>query len=133
MWHFWPMRQPGVAHRKLTTHQKAVLIQVLRVFPDQHVSLTYYPAANDALSYARDFLSIFKAIGWEVSDPEFNMIRRESSAGLALVSGREGCLPPCAEALRDALRIYGIEVETFVDTTSEITPGSFILNIGMPE
>ena len=48
--------------RKLTTHQKAVLIQVLRTFPDERVEIRYAPEADDALGYAQDFLAVFKAI-----------------------------------------------------------------------
>ena len=125
------MQEWGATQRRLTTHQKAVLIQVLRTFPDQHVRLTYYPAADDALSFARDFLSVFKAIGWEVDDPEFNAVNIERSNGLVLVSDAEGSLPPCAEALRDALRIYGFEVETVVDPACKSEPGSFVFNIGL--
>src|ERR1700732_3621890 len=55
--------------RKLTTHQKAVLIQVLRTFPDERVEIRYAPEAEDALWYAQDFLSILKAIGWGVTGP----------------------------------------------------------------
>jgi hypothetical protein len=54
--------------RRLTTHQKAVLIQVLLSFPDQHVGICYDPSASDALDFAQDFLTIFKVIGWKVKE-----------------------------------------------------------------
>ncbi len=57
-------------HRKLTTHQKAVLIQVLLAFPDQRVGIFYSAAAEDGQTYAMDFMAIFKAIGWDVTGPE---------------------------------------------------------------
>jgi hypothetical protein len=97
--------------RKLTIHQKAVLIQVLRSFPDERVEIRYAPGANDALSYAEDFLSIFRAIGWEVDRPEAGAIAADSLSGIALLVS-EGKLPACAEALRDALRIYEVELAT---------------------
>jgi len=95
--------------RKLTTHQKAVLIQVLRTFPDERVEIRYAPDADDALSYAQDFLSIFKAIGWDVTGPEAEGIANRSALALLV---RDAKLPACAEALRDALRIYETSVET---------------------
>ena len=95
--------------RKLTTHQKAVLIQVLRTFPDERVEIRYTPEADDALWYAQDFLSIFKAIGWDVTGPEAEGLGNRSALAL-LVSDAK--LPACAEALRDALLIYDIAVET---------------------
>ena len=95
--------------RKLTTHQKAVLIQVLRTFPDERVEIRYATEADDALRYAQDFLSIFKAIGWDVSGPEAEGIRNRSALALLVCDAK---LPACAEALRDALRIYDIAVET---------------------
>jgi hypothetical protein len=116
--------------RKLTTHQKAVLIQVLLTFPDQQVGVWYSPTAADSCGYAQDFLTIFKAIGWTVNDAESAEIVTGQSAGLALIVSRGGSLPPSAEALRDTLRIYGIEVETFCDSARNIASGSFVLAVG---
>jgi hypothetical protein len=116
--------------RKLSTHQKAVLIQVLLAFPDQQVGVCYCPSASDALGYAQDFLTIFKVIGWKVNDGAPSETLNDPSASLAFVVSGQGSLPPSAEALRDALRIYGIGVERFCDPTCNITSGSFILSIG---
>jgi hypothetical protein len=115
--------------RKLTTHQKAVLIQVLLTFRDQQVGVCYSPTATDALAYAQDFLTIFKTIGWTVNDAEAAEVAGQFT-GLALIVNRRASLPPGAEALRDTLRIYGIEVETFCDSTRDIASGSFVLAIG---
>jgi hypothetical protein len=97
--------------RKLTTHQKAVLIQVLRTFPNERVAIRYTPDVDDALSYAQDFLSIFRAIGWEVDRPEAGTTAADPLSGIALLVSK-GKLPACAEALRDALRIYEVELAT---------------------
>jgi hypothetical protein len=115
--------------RKLTTHQKAVLIQVLLAFPEQQVGVCYSPKAPDALVYAQDFMTIFRAIGWKLNDAEAAEIVTDQSAGLALIVSR-GDLPPSAQALRDSLRIYGIEAETFCDPNRNIASGSFVLAIG---
>ena len=53
--------------RKLTTHQQAVLIQVLLAFPEQRVGVEHCDWA-DAPSYARDFLTIFNAVRWDVGN-----------------------------------------------------------------
>ena len=95
--------------RKLTTHQKAVLIQVLRTFPDERVEIRYAPEADDALGYAQDFLAVFKAILWDVTGPEAGGLGNRSALALLV---RDAKLPACVEALRDALRIYEIAVET---------------------
>jgi hypothetical protein len=116
--------------RKLTTHQKAVLIQVLLTFPEQQVGVCYSPTATDALAYAQDFLTIFKSIGWTVNDAESEEIVTSQSAGLALIGSQGASLPPSGEALRDTLRIYGIEVETLCDSARNIASGSFVLAIG---
>jgi hypothetical protein len=116
--------------RKLTTHQKAVLIQVLLAFPDQQVRVCYHPSASDALGYASDFLTVFKVIGWEVDDGGPLEALSGQSPGLSLVVSEQGKLPPSAEALRDALRIYDIEVATFCDPACNMESGSFILAIG---
>ncbi len=116
--------------RRLTTHQQAVLIQVLLTFPEQQVDVCFSPAASDALAYAHDFLTIFKAIGWRVRGPESVDLPDGRRAGLVLAVREEGRLPAGAEALRDALRIYGIEVETLRDHGREIAFGSFVLAVG---
>ncbi len=116
--------------RKLTTHQKAVLIQVLLAFPDQRVKVCYHPSASDALRYATDFLTVFKVIGWRVDEGAPSGTFSAQSPGLSLVVSEQGELPPSAEALRDALRIYGIEVATFCDPTCNMKSGSFILAVG---
>lgn len=95
--------------RKLTTHQKAVLIQVLRTFPNERVEIRYAADADDALSYAQDFVAVFKAISWDVNGPEAEGVENCSALALLVCDVK---LPPCAEALRDALRIYEIAVET---------------------
>jgi hypothetical protein len=116
-------------HRKLTTHQKAVLIQVLRAFPNERVCICYSPSASDGHTYAQDFLSVFRAIGWDVDGPEAADAPMGESSGLALIANEAG-LPPCAEALRDALRIYGIEVETQCARSGNVGAGGFVLRVG---
>jgi hypothetical protein len=118
--------------RKLTTLQKAILIRVLREFPDQEVRVCYHPSASDSLDYAQDFLTVFKAIGWNVTEGPPFAARSIQSTGLAFVVSEQSKLPPSAEALRDTLRIYAIEVATFCDLTCNTKPGSFILAIGPP-
>jgi hypothetical protein len=116
--------------RKLTTHQQAVLIQVLLTFPEQQVEVCFSPSAGDALAYAQDFLAVFQAIGWKATGPESADLPGGQTASLALVAGEEGSLPASAEALRDALRVYGIEVETFCASGSNSVSGKFVLAVG---
>ncbi|MGH9745145.1 MAG: hypothetical protein ACRD59_03405 [Candidatus Acidiferrales bacterium] len=118
------------ANRKLTTHQKAVLIQVLRSFPEQCVEIRYSEAASDGEMYALEFMSIFKAIGWEVSGPKTGEFPAGGAAGLAIMANEDSGLPACAEALRDGLRIYGIEVETRAGGGRDIAPDRFVLWVG---
>jgi hypothetical protein len=118
-----------MATRKLSTHQNAVLIQVLLAFPEQRVAVQYFASVGDALAYAQDFLTIFKAVGWTVNDVEPAERFAEQGAGLALIVSQDHCLPPAAEALRDALRIYGIEVETVRDSSGNVAADGFLLRI----
>ena len=117
----------GQNARKLTTHQEAVLIQVLRTFPNERVDLRYSPDSDDALPYAENFLAVFKAILWDVEGPHADP---SAPVGLTLVSGVNSGLPPCAEALRDALRIYAIETRVQQKDGRDATPVSFTLIIG---
>jgi hypothetical protein len=116
--------------RKLTVHQQAVLIQVLLAFPEQRVAVQYLPSIGDASAYAQDFLTIFKAVGWTVNDAESAEHSTGQAAGLALVVSQNHRLPPSAEAFRDALQIYGIEVEIVGDLRGDVAAGSFVLSVG---
>jgi len=114
------------AIRKLSTHQQAVLIQVLLTFPDEPVGVSYLPSVTDAQSYADDFLTIFKAINWRVDQAAAAADLIAVSAGLAIVVPGDH-LPPSAEALRDALRIYGIEAEIVPDRANLRGSNNFVL------
>jgi hypothetical protein len=116
--------------RKLTTHQEAVLIQVLRTFPNERVEIRYAPDADDALPYAANFLAVFKAILWDVEGP---LADPSAPMGLTLVAGVSSELPPCAEALRDALRIYAIETKVKQRDARDARSISFTLIIGPRE
>jgi hypothetical protein len=116
--------------RKLTVHQQSVLIQVLLTFPDQQVDVRYDSASNDALSYAREFLTIFRVIGWTVSDGAPSEILSDKVCGLTFVVSEHGSLPASAEALRDALRIYAIETATIRDPACNMRPGGFVFAVG---
>lgn len=115
--------------RKLTTHQQAVLIQVLLAFPEQKVGIEHCDA-GDAASYARDFLTIFNAVRWDVAELGLARVPSAHADGLAIVVNAMQKVPAGAEALRDALRIYGIEVETVRDSAREIVAGGFIFSVG---
>ena len=118
--------------RKLTIHQKAVLIQVLLAFPGQEVGVYYCASASDAPGYAQDFLTIFKAIGWKVNEEAMSESLSDEFTGLAFVATGPDSLPPVAEALRDVLRIYEIEVGTLYDPTCNMRSSGFILSVGPP-
>lgn len=115
--------------RRLSTHQKAVLIQVLLTFPEQRVKVCYQRAASDACDYAQDFFTIFKVIGWDVQEGAPSEKWNAETAGLSLVVIDAGSVPVGAEALRDALRIYGIEVATVCDPGCGMSAGGFIFNV----
>lgn len=117
------------SRRRLTTHQKAVLVQVLRTFPDEKVRVCYSPSATDGRSYAEDFVSVFRAIGWRVDGPDASGDTAASPSALALVPSDMG-LTPCAAALRDAMRIYRIEIHVDFSRPARASDGSFLLRVG---
>jgi hypothetical protein len=118
------------AARRLTIHQQSVLIQVLRTFPEQRAAIHYVQSTPDASAYAQDFLTIFKSVGWSVNDPESGEPSAGQDHGLTLVVGHHDSVPPAAEALRDALRIYGIEVQMERDASGKTVAESFTLCVG---
>jgi hypothetical protein len=116
--------------RRLSTHQKAVLIQVLNTFPEQTVGVWASPEAADAEAYAEDFATIFRAIGWNVSNPNMAGILNGNVAGLSLFCNAEEGLTGCAAALRDALRIYNLEIDIPAVSLNAIPRGSFVFAVG---
>jgi len=116
--------------RRLTTHQQAVLIQVLLAFPEQRVEIQTSSSATDAASYAQNFLAIFKACGWSVDSDAPRTVASMESPGLAIVVREDHRMPAGAEALRDALRIYHVEVGTVCEPDANADSGGFILRIG---
>jgi hypothetical protein len=107
------------------------LIQVLLAFPEETVGVRYLPSASDALNYAEDFSTIFKAVNWTVVPVEPAEDLPYSPSGLAIVV-REEKLPPSAEALRDALRIYGIEAQVARDQSNLCGSSNFALAVTKP-
>jgi hypothetical protein len=116
--------------RKLTTHQQAVLIQVLLAFPEQRVEVQTSTSSGDAPGYAQNFLAIFKACGWNVDDGGVASVSGVETHGLVIVVSEDHRLPAGAEALRDALRIYQVEAGIVCDPSANIGPGSFVFRIG---
>ncbi len=116
------------ATRKLSTHQQAVLIQVLLTFPDEPVGVCYLPSVSDAHAYAEDFLTIFKSINWRVDDTYAQANLVTAAGGLSIVV-KDNQLPPSAEALRDALRIYEIEAEIVPDRSNLCGSRNFVLAV----
>ena len=114
--------------RKLSTHQQAVLIQVLLTFPDEPAGVCYLPSVPDAHAYAEDFLTIFKAINWKVDEARAMADLSAAAGGLAIMVPA-GQLPPSAEALRDALRIYEIEAEIVPDRANLCGSRNFVLAV----
>jgi hypothetical protein len=65
-----------------------------------------------------------------VSDGAPSESLNRKSSGLAFVVSERDSLPPSAEALRDALRVFGVEVATIADPAYSTPPGGFILSVG---
>jgi hypothetical protein len=119
----------GRPARRLSTHQKAVLIQVLLAFPDEMVGVCSQSSAPAAHDYAKDFLNIFKALNWNVdTDVQLCEHLPVVPSGLALLV-KENRLPPSAEALRDALRIYSLEAEITTDHQNLCGSRKFVLAV----
>jgi hypothetical protein len=114
--------------RRLTTHQQAVLIHVLLAFPDENVGVCCPPSAIAAHNYAEGFLTIFKAINWVVDQVEILENLPDIPSGLGILAN-DGDLPSSAEALRDALRIYGIEAEIVPDESGICGSRNFVLAV----
>jgi hypothetical protein len=119
----------GRSARRLSTHQKAVLIQVLLAFPDETVGVYSQSPTSATHDYAEDFLNIFKALNWNVdNNVEVRERLPESPSGLALLV-KENRVPPSAEALRDALRIYSLEAEITTDHQNLCGSRNFVLAV----
>jgi hypothetical protein len=114
--------------RRLTTHQKSVLIQVLLTFPDESVGVCYSSGSDDAAAYAEDFLTIFKAINWSADRSEPTGALPAPSSGLLIALPAQK-IPPSAEALRDALRIYHLETAIIPDQSTLCGTHDFVFAV----
>jgi hypothetical protein len=121
-----PPRGPGA--RKLSTHQQAVLIQILLNFPDEPVGVCCLPSAGDAGAYAEDFLTVFKSINWTVDRVQKADSLSPAASGLSIIANGTPP-PPSAEALRDGLRIYQIEAEIVEDRENLCGDRKFVLAV----
>ncbi len=117
--------------RKLTVLQKAVLIQVLSAYPGQEINVSYDSGLDDASRYAQEFAIVFKAAGWQVNAIEERSDQR--SVGLEIAVSPKDQMPPAALALRDALRIYGIEAKELFNPDANVKTGCFELIVGAKE
>jgi len=99
------------------------------MFPEQHAGIFFSPMSSDAQAYAQEFLTIFTAVGWTVTDPEPTEIAPVQSASLAVIVSAEASPPAAAEALHDTLQIFGMNAEVSRDSNHKIAPGGFILAI----
>lgn len=114
--------------RKLSTHQQAVLIQILLNFPDEPVGVCCLPSTSDAGAYAEDFLTVFKSINWTVDSVQKTDGLPSAPSGLAIIA-KGTPPPPSAEALRDGLRIYQIEAEIIEDRADVCGDRKFVLAV----
>jgi hypothetical protein len=119
----------GCSPRRLSTHQQAVLIHVLLTFPDEPVAVCYVSAVADARDYAQDFATIFKALGWSVFD-RGGIISPPQMTGTLAIALKNATLPSSAEALRDALRIYGIDAGILTNQSELCGAHKFVLVVG---
>ena len=60
--------QKGAAHRNLLPEQKRALIEALKAFAGQKVSVVAVMGSDDGLAFANDFMEVFRAAQWNI-DP----------------------------------------------------------------
>ena len=104
-----------------------------KLFPTRLSAYAASLPSSATHDYAEDFLNIFKALNWNVdNNVEVRERLPESPSGLALLV-KENRLPPSAEALRDALRIYSVEAEITTDHQNLCGSRNFVLAVTRPD
>lgn len=121
------------AHRRLSVEEKYAMIDALRPFAGQRVSIAAIAGDEDGKTYAQDFIEVFEAAGWEHPAVSYRNWDRDP-VGIEITlndqDGRAGRLTNGIGALINIARKLSLTDPNTVFLNGEVPSGQVQVKIG---
>jgi hypothetical protein len=124
------------AQKRLSSDQKRFLIEALRPFAGQKVSIASISGDAEGLVLVKDFVSVFEAAGWDhhgdagISTQEWPRDPVGVEVTLNETDARANHIPEGAAALINATRQLGLVYDSTVYMDNDVPPGQALLKVG---
>lgn len=126
----------GQSQKRMSAEQKRYLIEALRPFAGQKVSIASIRGDDEGEAFAQDFVSVFEAAGWDhhgeagVTTQQWD--RDPVGIEVALNEGdaRADRIPPGIAALINAVRALGMVYDNTVYMDEEVPEGQAVVKVG---
>jgi len=122
--------------KRLSSEQRRYLIEALRPFAGQKVSIASIRGDDDGEALARDFVSVFEAAGWDhhgqagVTTQEWDRDPVGIEVALNETDARADRISPGIAALINAVRALGLVYDSTVFMDEEVPAGQALLKVG---
>jgi hypothetical protein len=122
--------------KRLSAEQKRYLIETLRPFAGQKVSIASIRGDEEGEAFAQDFVSVFEAAGWDhhgeagVTTQEWDRDPVGVEVALNETDARAGAISPGVAALINAVRALGLVYDNTFYMDEEVPAGQALLKVG---
>lgn len=130
------MLERGQMHKRLTPEQKRFLIEALRPFAGQQVSIASIRGDDDGEMLAQDFVSVFDAAGWDhhgkagVSTQQWDRDPVGVEVALNEDDARSGQISGGVGALINSIRQLGLVYDGTIYMDNEVPAGQALVKVG---
>jgi hypothetical protein len=122
--------------KRLSSDQKRFLIEILRPFAGQKVSIASISGDAEGLELVKDFVSVFEAAGWDhhgdagISTQEWPRDPVGVEVTLNETDARANHIPEGAAALINATRQLGLVYDSTIYMDNDVPSGQALLKVG---
>jgi hypothetical protein len=120
-------------HRRLSIEEKYAMIDALRPFAGQKISIAAIDGDEDGKVYAKDFIEVFEAAGWEHPDIAYRRWDRDPvgvEITLNEADGRAGRVNVAVGALINVVRKLSLTDGNTIYMNGEVPAGQVQIKIG---
>lgn len=124
------------AQKRLSPEQKRFLIEALRPFAGQMVSVASIKGDDEGEAIAQDFVSVFEAAGWDhhgeagITTQEWERDPIGVEVALNETDARADRIAPGIAALVNAVRALGLVYDNTVYMDEEVPAGQALVKVG---
>jgi hypothetical protein len=124
------------SQKRLSQDQKRILVEALRPFAGQKISIASIRGDDEGLVLAQDFVSVFEAAGWDhdgeagISIQQWDRDPIGVEVMLNVFDARNGRISGGVGALINAVRNLGLVYDNRVYMSDEVPPGQAQLRVG---